>query len=181
MYAAELLSACGRTTPSNAGVPTYAIGEAFENCTAQSKAATTPSILAGGRLRGWPEGFSVGVLFSFGSSLFSQRHPPLPNNMGNSCGQCQKPPASQAEVQSSVPAAGLSSQPTAQCSLVLNDANLLTMILILAASTGLHRAPKIFMMEACNTTIGEIALQKRDELGVCIRQVCCQASTDARG
>ena len=44
MYAAELLSACGRATPSNAGVSTYAIGEAFENCTAQSKAAMTPSI-----------------------------------------------------------------------------------------------------------------------------------------
>ena len=63
---------------------------------------------------------------------------------------------------------------------VLNDANLLTMILIIAASTGLHRAPKIFMMEACNTTIGEIARQKRDELWACIRQVCCQASADAR-
>ena len=64
---------------------------------------------------------------------------------------------------------------------VLNDANLLTMILIVAASTGLHRAPKIFMMEACNKTIGEIVQQKRDELWACIRQVCCQASADARG
>ena len=63
---------------------------------------------------------------------------------------------------------------------VLNDANLLTMILIIAASTGLHRSHKVFMMEACNTTIGEIALQKRDELWACIRQVCCQAPVDAR-
>ena len=89
--------------------------------------------------------------------------------------------ASQTEVQPSVPAAGLSSEPSAQCNLVLNDANLLTMISIVASSTGLHRAPKIFMMEACNTTIGEIARQKRDELRACIRQVCCQASADARG
>merc|ERR1712166_577144 len=54
--------------------------------------------------------------------------------------------------------------------LVLNDANLLTMILIFAASTGLHRSHKVFMMEACNTTIGEIARQKRDQLWACIRQ-----------
>merc|ERR1712166_383582 len=54
--------------------------------------------------------------------------------------------------------------------LVLNDANLLTMILIIAASTGLHRSHNVFMMEACNTTIGEIARHKRDELWACIRQ-----------
>ena len=133
------------------------------------------------------------MLFSFGSSLFSQRHPPLPNNrMAGSCNKCQEPPSSQTEVQPSepplnqtevqpsVPASGLSSEPSAQCSLVLNDANLLTMIiLIIAASTGLHRSHKVFMMEACNTTIGEIALQKRDQLWACIRQVCCQASADA--
>ena len=71
---------------------------------------------------------------------------------------------------------------SAQCAVqVLNDANLLTMILILAASTGLHRSHKSFMMEACNTTIGEIALHKRDQLWACIRQVCCQASAYARG
>merc|ERR1712086_66074 len=96
---------------------------------------------------------------------------PLPNNiMGSSCGKCQEPPSSQAEVQSSVPAAGLSSQPSAQCSLVLNDANLLLTILIIAASTGLHQAPKVFMMGACNTTIGEIAQQNRDQLWACMRQ-----------
>ena len=94
--------------------------------------------------------------------------------------QCQEPPSSQTEVQPSVPAAGLPSQPGAQCNLVLNDANLLTMILIIAASTGLHRSHKIFMVEACNTTIGEIAQQKRDKLRACMRQVCCQASADAR-
>merc|ERR1712166_842709 len=54
--------------------------------------------------------------------------------------------------------------------LVLNDANLLTMILIIAASTGLERSHEVFMMEACYTTIGEIARQKRDELWACIRQ-----------
>ena len=101
--------------------------------------------------------------------------------MGSSGSKWKEPPASQTEVQPSVPAAaGLSPEPSAQCNLVLNDANLLTMILILAASTGLQQAPKIFMMEACNTTIGEIARQKRDELWACIRQVCCQASADAR-
>ena len=107
---------------------------------------------------------------------------PLPNDiMGSSCSQCQEPPSSQAEVQPSVPAAArLSPEPSAQCNLVLNDANLLTMILIIAASTGLERSHKVFMMEACNTTIGEIALQKRDELWACIRQVCCPASADAR-
>merc|ERR1712086_431933 len=92
------------------------------------------------------------------------------NIMGSSCGKCQEPPSSQAEVQSSVPAAGLSSEPSAQCSLVLSDANLLTMILIVTASTGLHRSHKVFMMEACNTTIGEMARQKRDESWACIRQ-----------
>ena len=91
------------------------------------------------------------------------------------------PPLSQTKVQSSAPAAGLSSEPSEQCNRVLNDANLLTIILILAASTGLHQSHKIFMMEACNTTIGEIARQKRDELWACMRQVCFQASADARG
>ena len=75
----------------------------------------------------------------------------------------------------------LSSQSSALCKLVLNDTNLLTMILILAASTGLHRSHKVFIMEACNTTIGKIAQQKRDELWACIRQVCCQAPADAVG
>ena len=59
---------------------------------------------------------------------------------------------------------------------VLNDANLLTLILIIAASTGLHRSHKVFMMEACNKTVGEIARQKRDELWACMRQVCCKPS-----
>ena len=68
----------------------------------------------------------------------------------------------------------------AEAGAVLNDANLLSIILIIAASTGLHQAHQVFMMEACNTTIGEIARQKRDELFACIRQVCCQASADAR-
>ena len=103
-------------------------------------------------------------------------HQPLPNDiMGSSTSKSQKPPASQTEMQSSVPAAGLSPEPSAQCNLVLNDANLLTMILIITASTGPHRSHKVFMMEACDTTIGEIALQKRDELWACIRQVCCPA------
>jgi len=88
---------------------------------------------------------------------------------------------SQAEVQPSVPAAALSSEPSEQCNRVLNDANLLTIILILAASTGLHQAPKVFMMEACNTTIGQIARQKRDQIWACMRQVCCQPSADDRG
>merc|ERR1712166_1262897 len=70
--------------------------------------------------------------------------------MGTSGSKWKDPPASQTEV--------------------LNDANLLPMILIITASTELHRSPKIFMMEACNTTIGEIALQKRDQLWACIRQ-----------
>ena len=110
-----------------------------------------------------------------------QRHRSLPNDiMGSSCSKIQKPPLRQTEVQSSASAAGLSSEPSEQCNLVLNDANLLTIILILAASTGLQ-SHKVFMMEACNTTIGEIARQKRDELWACMRQVCCQASADARG
>jgi len=58
----------------------------------------------------------------------------------------------------------------AEAGAVLNDANLLSIILIIAASTGLHQAHQVFMMEACNTTIGEIARQKRDELWACIRQ-----------
>ena len=104
-----------------------------------------------------------------------------PNDiMGSSTSKSQQPLVNQTEVQPSVPAASLSFQPDAPCSLVLNDANLLTMILILAASTGLHRSHKVFMMEACNTTISEIAQQKRDELWACIRQVCCLASADAR-
>jgi len=72
------------------------------------------------------------------------------DTMGCSSSKSRQPPSSQREV--------------------LNDVNLLTMILIIAASTGLHRSPKVFMMEACNTTIGEIAQQKRDELWVFIRQ-----------
>ena len=56
------------------------------------------------------------------------------------------------------------------------DQNLIAYILVIAALTGLQQSHKIFMMEACNTTIGEIARQKRDELWACIRQVCCQAS-----
>jgi hypothetical protein len=101
--------------------------------------------------------------------------------MGCSASKSQEPPMRQTEVQSSVPAAGLSSEPSEQCNLVLNDANLLSLILIIAASNDLHQSHKIFMMEACNTTIGEIARQKRDELWACMRLVCCQASADARG
>merc|ERR1712166_1196979 len=63
-----------------------------------------------------------------------------------------------------------SRQPPSSQREVLNDVNLLTMILIIAASTGLHRSPKVFMMEACSMTIGEIARHKRDELWACIRQ-----------
>ena len=90
---------------------------------------------------------------------------------------------SQTEVQSSVPAAGLSSEPNAQCNLVLKayDVNLVTMILVVAASTGLHRSDKVFIMEACTTTIGEIARQKRDQLWACMRQVGCRASEDHCG
>merc|ERR1712166_1308278 len=95
----------------------------------------------------------------------------LGRQMGSSSSKSQDPPASQTEVQPSVPAAaGLSPEPSAQCNLVLNDANLLTMILIIAASTGLHRSHKVLMMEACNTTIGETASQNRDQLWACIRQ-----------
>ena len=95
--------------------------------------------------------------------------------MGSSASKWEEPPASQSEVQSSVPAA-------AQCAVqVLNDANLLPLILVIAASTDLHRSHNVFMMEACNTTISEIARQKRDALWACIRLVCCQASADARG
>jgi len=101
--------------------------------------------------------------------------------MASSASKSQEPPLSQTEVQPSAPAAGLMSEPSEQCNLVLNDANLLSLILIIAASTDLHQSHKIFMMEACNTTIGEIARQKRDELWACIRLVCCQASADARG
>merc|ERR1712086_264326 len=70
--------------------------------------------------------------------------------MGSSGSKWKNPPLSQTEV--------------------LNDANLVTMILIIAASTGLHRSHKVFMMRACNKTIGEIALHKRDKLWACIRQ-----------
>jgi len=61
------------------------------------------------------------------------------------------------------------------------DQDLVAYILVIAASTVLHQSPKIFMVEACNTTIGEIARQKRDELWACMRQVCCQASAEAGG
>ena len=56
---------------------------------------------------------------------------------------------------------------------VMADPNLITYMLIIAASTGLRRAHKIFMMMACSTLLRDTVLQRRDELWCCIQRVCC--------